>query len=537
MSRGILFFGSVLLGGCSTLGIGPETNSGQIEYRIAEAAPVTPTLVSGKTDDKPLAPAKLVRRYSGSIDAFNSLETDATKRDVFSITLEQAVIGKFIGEQKFAQPAEVAILANAFEFEDAAASVSSPRFYEFPEISGPRTNGDGSPTSASEGLKLIYFSPDVYLQQPLNFSALPIIPPSKYHGRPIGIQLVVLELDRMSGPLKSLMRELANLGQASNVANVLPGVGSVALELGSSLLNGNTNNDDIVFEYRMVLYPAHLTTSSSQSGLPVNEMATFQPGRYVLRRSENRSEQLNWSDLNLDHNTGRLYRGDNEVRDETYLVLNVIKHPAGTPQAAYAHRSLAQFNEMLEAASATDGSASLQAITDNISARVAQARSRAWHDEADRQWLALQNSLRVYDVARYPGSDTLAAVLDSQQCELVSEDLMRPHLTSARLRVDQAAIAFVDAYKRAKAAKVADAESDSQFSEEDRWALIAQMRLFAVPKKEELEANFASVEAFESNYIDGKNGSELGQSLITAVSNTPRTLTCEQLHSRGWRKN
>ncbi|WP_126665568.1 hypothetical protein [Croceibacterium ferulae] len=532
---GFCFALFLILSGCSTLGIGPDQNSGQIDYRIAEPVSVTQRQIDQNSKDTPLAPARLVRRYSGAREAFVSTATADADRDVFSITLEQAVIGRFVGEEGFAQPAEIAILANAFEFDSADATTSSSRFYEFPEIMGPRTDENGKASEAAEGLKLVYFSPDVYLQQPLNFSALPIIPPSLYRGRPIGIQIVFLELDRMSGPLKSLLRELASLGQASNIANPLPGIADVALELGSSLLDANTNNDDIVFEYRMVLYPQHLTTTTD-SGLPLNEMATFQPGRYVLRRVEERSTQVEWDSLRLDHNTGRLFNGDSgsEVRDDTYVVMNVIRHPRGTPEARYLFRSLAQFDEMLTAASQTDGSASLQVITDNIQARVAYSRSAAWLDELNASWNQLRQALANFDVARYPGSDANLSLTSGADCQLVPVTEIRPHWLEARLQVSQRATEFVEAYKRAESARVGDENSDSQLSAQDRKSLIDRLSLFSVPKNEALQASFASPEAFEGAYIDGKTGAEFADALIGAMENVPRDMSCSQLQARGW---
>lgn len=580
-SRAIVaLLSGLAMSGCASIPfVGSDQNSGQISYRLAEPRAVTEEMVAAHDDNSPLAPAPLVRQYSLSRDAFNSTPASADDRDVYSIILEQTIIGRFIGEMALAQPAEVAILANAFEFDGADASTSSSRFYEFPEITGPRQNEDGSNTAAAAGMKLIYFSPDVYLQQPLNFSALPIIPPTRYNGRPIGIQLVVMELDRIPGPVKSLLRELAALGLDSNIANPPPGLGDVALNLGTSFLNGNSNSDDIVFEVRMVLYPRHLAASET-GATPVNETATFQPGRYVALRAEDRSEPIDWSRFRLDHNTARLFRENTQAgatgptlvehRDDTYMVVNIIRHAQGTPEASYNFQSLAQFENMLEVAAQTDSAQALEAVTGALRERVLQVRSQAWQQSLNNRWNVMQASLRRLETARYPGLDERIDIVQSDRarCKAGPVTGLRTSWVEARLNVRDAAVELVQNYQLALRPETTSApapapqptpaaEGDQaqpaqgqqpppaqqptppaqpQFSAADQRDFIARIARYAVPKNEELDANFASVDAFVAAYVTGKSGTELADALIGSVQNVPVSFSCDDLEARGWRE-
>jgi hypothetical protein len=500
-------------------------------------------MITEKPDQQPVTRAKLVSQYSGSQNHFNATPGSSDAKDVYSIILEQAIIGGFVGESKFFQPAEIAILANAFELDSSSAQTDSSRFYEFPEITGPQTQQDGATSDVSEGMKLIYFSPDVYLRQPLNFSALPVIPPTQYHGRPIGIQFAILELDKMSGPLKSLLTELADLGQKTGVAQAAPGIGNVALDLGKALLDGNVNNDDVVFEYRMVLYPRQLSVSQSSGGIPSNETASFQPGRYVLLRQENRRNSINWDELSLDHNTARLYKGGvlaaEEVRDDTYLVVNIVKHAAGTPEAHYAHRTFGQFNQIIAAAEQTDGSASLQAVTDNIRLRVQDSRSQAWLEKLDLQWALLRTELENYDLQRLPLMDGIVQLSTGPQCGISDRFDLRQPLVRAELKVKDAAADFVEAYNRAKT-QTAGASGSLTTIEElkpvDRDALIRRIALYIVPRDETLGNNFTNAGTFETAYTTGKNGSQFSAAMLAAINKVPRKMSCEELKARDWAK-
>ena len=537
IKRLVCVAGLFAITGCKTLGIGAGSNSGQIEYRIAEPVPVTEAMISNEDKNRLLPRGKLIRKYSGSENHFNSTTASDTEKDVYSIILEQAVIGEFVGEAKYFQPAEIAILANAFEFDEVETSDASSRFYEFPELVGPMTTEGGSQTDVSDGMKLIYFSPDVFLKQPLNFSALPIIPPTKYNGRPVGIQIAILELDKMSGPLKSLLSELAELGRKSGVASTAPVIGDVALDLGSALLDGNVNNDDVVFEYRMVLYPQQLSTSTSANGKPYNETATFQPGRYVLLRSEYRNNTIDWDNLELDHNTTRLYSNEGEVRDKTYMVMNIVKHAAGTPEAYYAHRTYGQLNDIIVAAEQTNGSASLDTITKTLSERVKLKRSKAWLEELNLKWALLRTEMESLEQNRYPEKTDgtgIVNVIGEQSCTLVEKSVLRPPLVRAEIKVKNAATDFISSYKRSITPDKDTANPD--IKDADRDALLRRISLYVIPNNESLSSSLQSALSFKTSYVTAKSGVEFGDAMIQTVNKIPRTITCDELRARGWAK-
>lgn len=567
MKRLIVACALPLVAGCGTLGIGATNNTGQIDYRVAETDPATPQQIAGSTSQNPATKSRLLRRYSGSTDVFNSTATTDDQRDVYSIVLEQLIVGQYIGENYFAQPAEVAVLANAFEFDASPSEGAAARFLESPEIFRAANADSQSQTATDQRLKLIYFSPDVYLGQPLNFSALPIIAPSKYEGRPIGIQLVVLELDKLPGPVKSLLRTVADLGRASNASSAIPGIGDVALELGSSMLSGNASNDDLVFEYRFVLFPAHLSTSQTGTSQR-NETATFQPGRYVVRRQELRRRQMSWDDLVLDHNTARLFEkrpggtdctsllaqpagpvGEDETycefREDTYAVINILKHPPGTPEASYAQQTLAEFNEVYQAALDLEGEP-INVITENLQLRVEQARSTAWLSDMSNKWTALQQTLQAYDALRYPGAadDPSAALTESAKlsCRAGPAATLATQLLEAELKVESASRDFVQAYQRGiEAPPATSAAGQTQqsapvapFKDSEQATIVERLALYAVPKNASLRTNFSTTGAFRSEYVEGKTGNELATALLGAARAVSRQFTCKNLEDRGW---
>ena len=549
----------MVLSGCSTIGIGTSHDSGQIDYRLAEPAPVTDATVKANSDaaetandaraknaarptsDEPLAPAPLVRKYSAPRNAFDPLITDDAKKQVYSIILEQMVMGGYIAEPKFFQPAEIVVLANAFEFGSDAKTAK--RFYQTDELL--RTQDEKTQTGAVADLKVVYFSPDVFLNQPLNFSAQPIIPPVKYNGRPIGIQIIVLELDRMSGPVKSLLKAVADLGQATNVANPLPGVNDIALDLGKSILDGNTKSDDVLVDFQMTLYPKQFPTTNGNGSIE-NPTATFQPGRYVLRRKQSRKTSMVWSDLYLDHNSVRLMRKNGEkleeFRDDTYMVLNIVKHAVGTPEATYAHQTFAEFNSVLAEAANTDGTQALSAITKNIQEKVSVARSKSWLTSVQSKWLALSAALSEYDNNRYPGVAG-GIIPPPAACPLKSTTLLRPYYLTSQLKVKQAAAEFVSEYQKAMAAKgIAPAGggiTPSQFSEAERTSMYNEIALYAVPKNipkdATVDGNFVDLKAFETAYIVGKPSKDLADMIIGIADKVPHEYDCDTVEQRGWK--
>ena len=184
----------------------------------------------------------------------------------------------------FVRRGEIAILVNAWEYPETQPGADSTDITRFDW----RPNGIDS-------ARVVYYSDDVESQQHANFNNLPILGPVNYHGRPIGIDIYMVEIDASSEHLKTLLSTLADQG-----AQLAPGSGqalNLLNGLGSALLNGR--GDDVFFRYSMVLDPG--------INDPTMPTARLVPGRYVFYRNEDRNSPVDWSTLCMDHNTGRLH--------------------------------------------------------------------------------------------------------------------------------------------------------------------------------------------------------------------------------------
>lgn len=313
----------------------------------------------------PLLGAKLHRKNmagSGKISA----------GDIYSIRLDHGYM-QFVSEfpfrpdrifsakNPFRAQAEIVVLARAFEFSAKPAEAPKPA----PAIEGtpspapaptPAGNANDFVNLSFDSLnsaRVIYYSPDVENGQGLNFSNIPILGPVRYGGQPVGIQIIVLELDRISPEMQGLLSSLASLGQT---AGALPtgGAAGILMDLGKSLLE--SNQDDVIFEYRFVLDPNNAPNSYNS--------APLETGRYVLRRLQSRDAAPVWRNLLLDHNTGQLFlmTDDTKTKEaaepyerETYFTVNIFKNGEGVREADYVQRSFKELSDAIMAsASARD---------------------------------------------------------------------------------------------------------------------------------------------------------------------------------------
>ncbi|TIX49743.1 hypothetical protein [Alteraurantiacibacter aquimixticola] len=344
-------FSALLLLSCSACV--SHIDPGQVDYRMADSP--DRQLEAGQLRSL----GALERRYFPT----NSGQRPFEKEDVYAINLEQVVIGQRIlegsfsgtefGYSTFGDDAEIAILAHVFEF--SGEGEQSPAGFDYSPISGT----DGAPTdgsSSSGQLKLVYYSESIEPQQAFNLSNIPISPREKYNGGTIGIRLVVMEIDTGTGPLSSLMQQLAQEGR--NLANdYSPSTTRVLFELGQSLFSGG-QNDDILLDYVMTL-------NMPQSALEIGP--TFRPGHYVLRRQQNRQTPMDWSKLFFDHNTGRVMQKNTasrnvdsgisggttdptyvEVRDGLMLTVNIQRYPKNTQTESFALQSWDLFRQQAQ---------------------------------------------------------------------------------------------------------------------------------------------------------------------------------------------
>ena len=443
------------------------------------------------TNCKVLFPARLIRKNA-------TIGDPIIKNDVYSIRLEHGFIADLIEDKfsfrrlmnsrnAFRKVGEVAVLAHAFEFAPTANTAATSTF-RFANL------------SSLHEVKVVYFSPDVEARQTLNFNNIILQEGRKYEGRPIGIQIVVLELDRMSGQMKNLLKTLAGLGQESGALPSGP-VAAALLDLGTSLIS--QENDDVMFDYRFVLDP-------SAPGQRVAS-APFEAGRYVLRRTHNRRDMQLWDALVLDHNTGQLMRwsaGGKDARgkaapdtrhyapfeEDTYFTVNIARHPAGS-EFFYAPQTFKQLGDEL-AAEADRRDASLEVVTKRAAAALVATRKATWAGDVSTAW---QGAASKY--AAYAGKFVKTGEReDGTQCKPTGSG---SHAAGAALFEARSATAdFRDLYLKAKEAK--DDKDLTLLSDEDKRRIIATLATFFVPTPDGsklMEADLTDPATFEAKFI------------------------------------
>lgn len=242
-----------------------------------------------------------------------------TRAETVAIDLDVVSIGHLINEGRDldrifntgdvrARRGEIAVLARVVPVDDK--------------------NQVGRNWTSFDGHRLIFYSGDA-LQQRLNMRNLPIFGPAVLPSGRVEIDIAIIELDRSTAQMESLLSTLTELGtQALTPANAAL---APLLELGSALLAGD--HDDVEFRYRAVFDIDH----AGKASLPLVA------GRYVLMRSELRNDDQDpWAGVCLAVDTGVLHEGSSaddedecaagpEVRDRTYLTLRVTP---GLPDTA-----------------------------------------------------------------------------------------------------------------------------------------------------------------------------------------------------------
>jgi hypothetical protein len=317
--RRLIFRASAGLGLCALAGCA-VSNEGAVDYRKAEilSPPVSAPLIrlaavapdagpadamvqaqAPKTLAGPVAPARLYRQ------ALRGDDPDALigANDSISIHLRTAFLKDFeaiIGHplRGFRPNGEIAIVVKAFEF-------------------GKGEDFKFGPDAVREG-RLVFYSADVDKGQILNFNNLPVYGPITYEGNPIGIDISVIEIDAEDAQVAALLGTLATIGAQAYppAAPVLP----VLNALGKALLNGDMNDTELRFT--LMLDPG--------AGYAGVSHPTVEAGDYVFIKEENRLATTPWHELEVDANTGRVYRNGSAYVDNTYLTFQINKNLSST---------------------------------------------------------------------------------------------------------------------------------------------------------------------------------------------------------------
>lgn len=327
----------VWLDGCAI------SNEGAIDYRKAElikpasdAQKAVSTGTGSSLNDTPLYPAILARKD------FNAEAGDAVieNMDKVSIRLREGFLSgcndkpisnpaRMLGRGEwwqvntiFWRNCEIAILFRAFEISEESDFNFKP--------------------GAHRDARLVYFSHDVQPGQFFNLHNLPVYGPLDYSGKPIGIEIFIIEVDTEDNEIFTLLKSLAAVG-AKSYAPSSPVLG-ILDKVGGTLTSGGT--DDIEYRYMMVLDPP--------GGYKGTVYAAAEAGDYVFIRREDRKSVPEWSQLVLDHNTGRVWKKKNAnnayelYRDDTYLTVQILKN-AGTDDVVLAQNTYGAFRDALQA--------------------------------------------------------------------------------------------------------------------------------------------------------------------------------------------
>lgn len=310
---------ATLLAGCAV------SNEGAIDYRRAEAIPLT-----GRSSD-PISPAPLLRKDLAGDD-----HAHIEKQDSISIRLREGFLRNCNERlpsplRGFHKNCEIAILFKAFELTGGQDFNFKP--------------------GAEKDARLVYFSNDVQPNQFFNLHNMPVYGPLDYTGRPIGIDIWILEIDAEDKQAVAILRTLASIG-AKAYAPSAPILG-VLDQLGSALLSSGT--DDVEFRFSMVLDP--------RGGNGGTLYSAAEAGDYIFIRQDDRSKPTDWHELQMDHNTGRVWKmkkdGKPELyQDNTYLTVQILKN-AGSDDVSLAQNTYGDFRTALDN-DATEKAANLE---------------------------------------------------------------------------------------------------------------------------------------------------------------------------------
>lgn len=213
----------------------------------------------------------------------------------------------------------------------------------------PAVSSDATPQSVAG--RVVFFSRDMREKNESNSSFIPVYGPIRWTGRPLTIDITMLEIDEEErSQTNTLLSTLADFGQAEGMS---PNSLSLLNTLGKALVS-NAAQDSIMMKYRAVLVPE--TDTARGVSLPV-----LREGDLVVLRRENGDEAVRWSELRYAHNLGILYscvpndtnynltrehvpaceKSENgrelvpQVnRNDTYLVMTVAKASLDGPPAA-----------------------------------------------------------------------------------------------------------------------------------------------------------------------------------------------------------
>ena len=270
--------GALLMVACS----GGQVEDGIIDYRLAANNRVVRNAADVR-GNRHLA--KLQEKYLHDAKA----DTYIQPGDSLSIHLQQVFLNDVSSDQ-------IAVVAKVYEHT--------------------RESGDILDTTVKSG-RLVHYAAGVKKDgQYLNFSSLPLYGPITYHGKPMVLELFVMELDKVKSPRqRRLLNFLARAGgtahpPSSPVLKLLDAVGETLLDNPES---------DRIFKFRMVLYP--------KIEEDLLNAARMRVGNYVFVKQKDENDEIPWKNLRLNKVTGRLVSNGNKEnwKDKSYMIVQLNK--------------------------------------------------------------------------------------------------------------------------------------------------------------------------------------------------------------------
>jgi len=229
---------------------------------------------------------------------------------------------------------------------------------------------------------VVHYSGDTREGQFSNFRNQIVFGPTEVDGAFLGLEFVLLEIDRPTDQDNALFEQLASLGKGLSGATSGPTFDILA-ELGTSLLSAP--NDDVEMRFRF----------NFDIGDRPGARLPLAPGRYVLIREEERGYKADtsarrslrattdWAELCLDEAGQLRWRDDaqgsecesqNLYVENTYLVLNV---EATVPEQTISNQTFAALVDDLQKVENPTSAAFQTALTDAAAEFGARRRAEA----------------------------------------------------------------------------------------------------------------------------------------------------------------
>ncbi len=357
------------------------------------------------------------------------------------ITLDTAFIADF---SEFGIRGEVAIIVNVKEFEsDAKIDFSS----------GGQRSG-----------RLVYFSDDVRKHSGsgngtvaprngnfLNFTSMPVYGPVKYKGRPLLVEVSVIEFDEAEvNRAKAVLQKLAALGSKA-YPPASPAL-AVLNQIGEAFLSGE--QDDSELRFHTVLYPFTGPDASTHNFL--------RSGDLILVKEENSrffgnvassDGPIPWKKLIFDRNTKRLRlkESEEEYRNQSYFVFNITTK-SGISDLNTQNEGQ-QLKDQYEAIKTSGDANALQKL-DNLLDTFNKNADIAAEVNAARDAIA---RIRTGEFGTFGVDSTFRAVVQPLHAQINANNEHRTwSQTQIRLAMNELKSALAEAGHEAQAEKVSD---------------------------------------------------------------------------------